>query len=42
MALLVLLAVVVLIDLLTWLFGADSRDYRHAEHPLAGFRDAAG
>jgi|Tabmets5t2r1_1033131.scaffolds.fasta_scaffold05157_2 hypothetical protein len=41
MALLVLLAVVVLIDLLTWYFGADSRDYRQAEHPLAGSRDAA-
>jgi hypothetical protein len=40
MALLVLLAVVVLIDLLTWYFGADSRDSRQAEHPLAGSRDA--
>ncbi len=42
MALLVLLAVVVTIDLLAVLFGADSRDFRHLEHPLAGSRDAVG
>ena len=40
MALLVLLAVVVTIDLLAVLFGADSRDFRHHEYPLAGFRDS--
>jgi hypothetical protein len=30
----------VTIDLLAVLFGADSRDFRHREYPLAGFRDA--
>jgi hypothetical protein len=39
MALLILLAVVVLIDLLALAFGADSRDHRRADHPLV--RDAA-
>jgi hypothetical protein len=40
MALIVLLALVVAIDLLTLLFGADSRDYRQPEYPLSGFGDA--
>jgi hypothetical protein len=41
MALIVLLALMVAIDLLTFLFGADSRDYRQPEYPLSGFGDAA-
>jgi hypothetical protein len=41
MALIVLLVLVVAIDLLTWFFGADSRDFRQPEYPLSGFGDAA-
>jgi hypothetical protein len=38
--LLVLLAALLVVDLLAWLFGADSRDYRQPDHPLAGLNDA--
>jgi hypothetical protein len=40
MALLVLLAALLAVDLLAWLFGADSRDYRQPDHPLAGLGEA--
>jgi hypothetical protein len=39
MTLLVLLAALVVVDLLAWLFGADSRDYHQPDHPLAGLGD---
>jgi hypothetical protein len=41
MALLALLAALVVVDLLALLFGADSRDYRQPDHPLAGLGDAS-
>jgi uncharacterized membrane protein len=40
MLVIVLLVALVMIDLLAWFFGADSRD-RRPEHPLSGFGDTA-